>query len=171
MKMVGVYQRSHTDEGLYRGGKIMANIKEKDLPVAINVTDSDFLRIVTSGGASQMVPVSAIANDYIIEKGVSNSWYIRKWASGRFECWRRYDGGTVAFSSTGNIFYHDFAGADFPITFTGIPTIYISATTTGIWPGCYFGTTTSNTGTIRMYSSNNTSKSSIIGLYVCGNWQ
>lgn len=111
------------------------------------------------------------AVDYVIEQGLVNSWYVRKWNSGRYECWRRYSFGETTFSTATNIFYHDFDGINYPITFAEIPTQVISHTVAGVWVGGYDEATTINTGTIRMYSSTAAAKSCIIGIYVWGKWK
>lgn len=118
-----------------------------------------------SGGGSQVLA------DYVVESGVSNSWYVRKWNSGRFECWRRYDFGNTTFASTGNIYYHDFSGISFPITFTAVPSMLLTNETTGLWVGNHHDATTSNTGTIRVYSSSASSKAVKISMYATGYWK
>lgn len=67
----------------------MATVKEKDLPMAISISSSDYVRIVTSDGASELAFVSDITN--IVEEGTitagSVTWEYRKYKSGALEMW------------------------------------------------------------------------------------
>ena len=83
----------------------MANVKENELPVAGSISNSDYIRIVTSGGASERISTNNLAAnipgmaDYVKEQGTTNGWFYRKWSDGRIEAWKEMTGTLTPYST------------------------------------------------------------------------
>lgn len=69
--------------------------------------------------------------DYVIAQGSSSSWYYRKWASGKAECWRNVNRTTGAFTWWNKDSYFKYGATiippyAYPFTFYAIPTIVMT---------------------------------------------
>lgn len=118
--------------------------------------------------------------DAVVEAGTDGIWTYRKWASGIAECWGNYTCfGVTATSAWGSMYESSrFTLADYPFTFTEIPTQNISVIGTGgsaffVYVYSSYGPTTTSAGNVNFYrpTSNSTSQNVTLSIYTIGRWK
>lgn len=120
---------------------------------------------------------TATPTDYVIEQGTSSGWTFRKWASGKYECWKRDSSKKATINqSWGSFYYGTLSAWTYPITFAGdYPTLQVTvqAANGGAWavPN-YSDYSFTSTGTIYLYRpSQITDMSLTVNIYACGRWK
>ena len=113
--------------------------------------------------------------DKVVEEGVSNSWYYRKWDSGRCEAWRNYDHVTDNLVSL-NGWYYDFTGSiSLPFTFKSLRNFQVSVSrpTGAAWAVGNTAVPASNATSVMVLTiqSGSTSNTQNLSLSVSGTWK
>lgn len=85
--------------------------------------------------ASTTVDVLSTGNtaDRVIAQGTASSWNYRKWASGVYECWRRFEISMAINSSWSTWYYGEVPRQSYPVTFTAAPREYCQYTGGSGW--------------------------------------
>ena len=104
--------------------------RNKKLPVSIWVGTQEEYDAIAEKEANRLYIINdeTIA-DFVVEQGVSKSWYYRKWNSGRYECWGSFVGNPVKVNiSFGSMFKNDnsFSGIA-ALSRTNYPTVFKEA--------------------------------------------
>lgn len=126
----------------------------------------------TSGYVFRDILTTANTTDRVIEEGTTSSWNYRKWASGWYECWRRYEHSIAVNTSWGRIYYGTIPRVNYPVTFASSP--YEQAACVGgnaaAWIGgaAYSPTTTQTANYYLMRAASQSSTSYNIDYYVRG---
>lgn len=78
---------------------------------------------LTIGGAVHIAKGNeSVVMDYIIEQGLSGTWFYRKWNSGIAECWGEQSF-TISLEPVGTDIYYTSGSASFPFAFVGKPVV------------------------------------------------
>lgn len=126
----------------------------------------------TSGYVFRDILTTVNTADRVIEQGTTSSWNYRKWASGWYECWRRYEHSVAVNSAWGQVYYGTVPRVNYPVTFASSP--YEQAACVGgnaaAWIGgaAYSPTTTQTANYYLMRPASQSSTSYNIDYYVRG---
>ncbi len=78
---------------------------------------------LTIGGAMHITNGNeSVVMDYIVEQGLSGTWFYRKWNSGIAECWGEQSF-TISLEAVSTNIYYTSGSASFPFTFVGKPVV------------------------------------------------
>lgn len=141
-------------------------------------------------GTANFVTAPMIAekpiNDFVIETGQeamgsNGTWYWRKWASGRAECWGRRNFGNMGFgtalgNSLSGLYQSQEFIQTFPAIFGSTPDVInidIIKSNGGAWILRGFDTSADayNTGSFALAKAGNANLTQVyLGFYVCGTW-
>lgn len=88
--------------------------------------------------------------DYVIEQGVAEDWTYRKWASGKLECWAKFEGEVAVNNLWGgqSVLRYGLIGSfNYPFEFIEKPVVSVDLDAQDSWGNKYPSTTT-ETGNI-----------------------
>ena len=113
-------------------------VKEKDLPQVGSLSGSDYVRAVSSGGASEIVPFSALGivtpTDYVTSQGSSGDWHYRKWNSGKEEAWATINEGSQSSTTWVSPLRYRDSGLNVPSgIFSATPDVVIANSAGNQW--------------------------------------
>lgn len=107
--------------------------------------------------------------DYIVEQSTSGNWTYRKWYSGIAECWGTFVQSSASFTPTGNIYYRNPGGHNFPFSFIETPAVQASVEMGNVG-GCMV-IATETKATVYTISAVSQARAITERIYAIGRWK
>lgn len=170
---------------IYNGGTKVTNI---DYDPYLDIVQFGIYQHSTSvvGSSVSLAGIDAFPNvyidgdpihDFVIMKNTgtkNNTWYYRKWRSGKQECWGRFTLTGVAFETASGALYTQASAlsvANYPSNFSSIPSVHIMCDgTTGAWATTVSAGTQAKPPTFKLMRTvqNTSSQTVYVDIYAIG---
>ena len=75
----------------------------------------------TNAAQSYTILTTKNTIDHVIQEGTTSGWTYRKWSSGVYECWKRFEISMALNSGWGSWYYGTVPRQSYPVTFTAAP--------------------------------------------------